>query len=191
MSGWINRQKKDPYVKKRNKLDLLSRSYFKIEEICNNFSILEKNGIVLDLGCSPGGWCQFLKQKKQYVVGVDLLPIKVIIDEFYQMDICDLVLKDFKPNTILSDIAANFSGEKIIDDDNMCEIVHNIDRLINLFSVFNGNLVVKLFDGKSVNLALSLWKKRFKSYKMFKPKSSRQDSSEIYFIGIKHSILIK
>ena len=151
MSTWMHRQGKDVFVKKRDAMNLLSRSFFKIEEICKKFNILQQNGTIIDLGCSPGGWCQFFLSKKQYIIGIDLLPIKMNINEFYNLDICDFKYTKSTINSIFSDIAVNFSGLKLVDDENMCAIVKEIDRIVQDCLSNHGSLVVKLncFTGTS------------------------------------------
>jgi 23S rRNA (uridine2552-2'-O)-methyltransferase len=188
-STWINRQKKDPFVKERNRQNVLSRSFFKIKEICATFNILNRNkNIILDLGCSPGGWCQFFKTEKQYIVGVDLLPIKTNIDVFIKQDIMMDLNTDLKFNNIFSDIAPNSSGDSLIDGANMCDIIDRIYEIMEKYMYKNGNIVIKVFNGVSLDLSVKLFKPRFKQYKIFKPKASRSESSEMYFIGLHYML---
>ncbi|KAJ3277238.1 hypothetical protein HDU76_010469, partial [Blyttiomyces sp. JEL0837] len=55
---WINRQSRDPFVKAAKTENYRSRAAFKLEQIQEQYGILKKGGIVIDLGSSPGGWSQ-------------------------------------------------------------------------------------------------------------------------------------
>ncbi|KAL7533297.1 hypothetical protein ACHAXR_005156 [Thalassiosira sp. AJA248-18] len=96
---WLERQKKDEYVKKAQKMGLPSRAFFKLQEINENHApaLLLKNEkgkenkrkklqlirpgmLVLDLGAAPGGWSLYASSQLKpdlggAVVAVDLLPL--------------------------------------------------------------------------------------------------------------------
>ena len=55
---WLNRQKRDHFVKKAKKKGYLSRAAFKLVEIENKYKVIEKSKYVLEFGASPGGWSQ-------------------------------------------------------------------------------------------------------------------------------------
>ena len=65
--NWINKQRRDIYVR-RSKVDgYRSRSAYKLIEIDEKFKIF-KNGIsVIDLGAAPGSWSQYLSKKLKMV----------------------------------------------------------------------------------------------------------------------------
>jgi 23S rRNA (uridine2552-2'-O)-methyltransferase len=186
MVDWINRQKNDIFVRKRNDMNLISRSYFKVEDICEKFRLLKLNGKILELGSAPGGWTQFFKKKNQYVVGVDLLPMKVMIDEFFQQDICEDLNLDYKFDNIFSDIAPNLSGNKCVDEGNMCDVINAIENVIRKNLKIGGNLIIKVFVGASLDLCNELFNKNFRQIKIFKPSASRKESSEMYFIAMNY-----
>ena len=61
--NWINRQRRDIYVRQSKVDGYRSRSAYKLQEIDEKFKIL-KNGIsLIDLGASPGGWSQYAAKK--------------------------------------------------------------------------------------------------------------------------------
>ena len=183
MTDWLNRQRHDPFVRRRNDENVIARSYFKIEEIFEEF--FKKNTIkrVLDLGSAPGGWSQYFKKHNYYVIGIDLLLMKIAIDEFYQQDILNEIPNFQQVDIICSDIAPNLSGNKTVDNAIMCDIGNKITESIDMYLVKGGSFVMKVFMGDSLHLMQSNLKSRFKSIKVFKPKSSRSESSEIYIIA--------
>ena len=65
--NWINKQRRDIYVR-RSKVDgYRSRAAYKLIEIDEKFRIF-KNGIsVIDLGAAPGSWSQYLSKKLKMV----------------------------------------------------------------------------------------------------------------------------
>ena len=60
MKQWYKTRKKDPFYLKAKKNDIISRAYYKLEEIDRKKQIITKNCKVLDIGCSPGGWSQYI-----------------------------------------------------------------------------------------------------------------------------------
>ena len=72
--NWINKQKRDIYVRQSQVDGYRARSAYKLIEIDEKFKIL-KNGIsVIDLGASPGSWSQYISKtvKSGRIVSIDL-----------------------------------------------------------------------------------------------------------------------
>ena len=57
---WLERNKKDIYVKKAKKDGYFSRSSYKLLEIEKKFKFISKSKNILELGSSPGGWSQVI-----------------------------------------------------------------------------------------------------------------------------------
>ena len=72
--NWINKQKRDIYIR-QSKIDgYRSRAVYKLIEIDEKFKIF-KNGIsIIDLGAAPGSWSQYVskKVKNGKIVSIDL-----------------------------------------------------------------------------------------------------------------------
>lgn len=180
---WARRQSTDQFVKKREALKVVSRAYFKIKEIDENFNLMGKDQYVLDLGSSPGSWLQYLNKKSKNVYGIDILPLEIKHEKFFREDI-ENFLTDLTFDLIASDIAPNLSGDRIIDQGKMCHIVEVVHKFIKRSLKQKGNFVMKLFEGECTQLAVKLFKPLFKKIKMYKPDSSRKESSEIYIVCI-------
>jgi len=188
--GW-----EDHYSTKAKKENFPARSVYKLKEMQQKYNLIKKGDRVLDLGCSPGSWLIYaaeLTGKKGQVIGVDLKPLSIKIpsnariytadilsidDEFYE-----LIGKDF--NVILSDMAPATTGNKSVDaarSFNLCEAALYVAQK-NL--MYGGSFVCKIFQGEDFNKFSDLVKAGFNKCKIFKPKSSRKASKEIYIIGL-------
>jgi 23S rRNA (uridine2552-2'-O)-methyltransferase len=178
MNNWIGRQNKDPFVKERNKNNLLSRAYFKLQEIDEKFNIFKNNHNVLELGCAPGGWTQYLITKVNQITAIDLLPLQL---NSKKVDFHQVSIEDFSTTKtyhgIVSDLAPNMSGNRTVDRfamENLLEIVFN---KINLCEKY---LICKIFQYNIEFIKTKV--KKYDNYFFFKPNSSRKESQEIYFV---------
>jgi len=201
---WILRQINDPLVKKAQQFGYRSRGAFKIIEINDKFKILKKNHIVLDLGAAPGGWSQIAVEicGEGNVFGIDLLEIDPIKGAFFiQQDfleedcaqkISNLVKEKTgfeKCNVVLSDMAANTTGDSFVDHLRIITLLEDALKLAVKILKPNGSFVGKIFQGGNSDELVSLLKENFEKVKYFKPNSSRKDSKEIYLVAtgfIKH-----
>ena len=130
MKQWYKTRKKDPFYIKAKKNDIISRAYYKLEEIDKKFNLFKNQKKILDVGCSPGGWTQYIlkKNQKNKIVGLDILPIDHQLEgelTFYLMDLKETsaIEKLFTKNkytfdSIISDIAPNTSGNQFLDQTN-------------------------------------------------------------------------
>ena len=190
--NWINKQRRDIYVR-RSKVDgYRSRSAYKLIEIDEKFRIF-KNGIsVIDLGAAPGSWSQYLSKKIQNskIVSIDLKEMKAIdntvqIKGDFTEEKNQSKIKDFfKSNVdvVLSDMAINTTGNKNIDSIYISELC--MEAMIFSEKILNndGKFISKIFMGSTFKEIIAKAKLIFKEVKVFKPKSSRKDSKESFII---------
>ncbi|MBC2695614.1 MAG: RlmE family RNA methyltransferase [Desulfobacteraceae bacterium] len=190
-----NKEWRDHYSIQAKKENFPARSVYKLKEIQQKYNLIKKGYRVLDLGCSPGSWLIYaaeLTGKKGWVIGVDLKPLSVKIpsnakvytadifsidDEFYE-------LTGKKFNVILSDMAPATTGNKSVDaarSFNLCEAALLISQKTLMPG---GSFVCKIFQGEDFNKFSDSVKAGFKKSRIFKPKSSRKASKEIYIIGL-------
>ncbi len=103
---WLLRHMNDPYVHKAQAKGYRCRSVFKLEEIDKKFRILKPGMHVLDLGCAPGGWCQWtlpLIGKKGFLMGIDLLQMDPLPGmEFIRGDITEPVTQHAMAQAIMA-----------------------------------------------------------------------------------------
>ncbi|MDA9606219.1 RlmE family RNA methyltransferase [Candidatus Pelagibacter sp.] len=190
--NWINKQKRDIYVRQSQVDGYRARSAYKLIEIDEKFKIL-KNGIsVIDLGASPGSWSQYIarKVKSGRLVSIDIKGMEEIdntiqikgdfTDLDYQKKIKDLFKS--KVDVVVSDMAVNTTGIKDIDAIYTGELAMEAMNFSKEMLVKEGRFVSKVFLGSSFNEIVALGKKLFKEVKVFKPKSSRKESKESFII---------
>ena len=190
--NWINKQKRDIYVRQSQVDGYRARSAYKLIEIDEKFKIL-KNGIsVIDLGASPGSWSQYIAKtvKSGRLVSVDLKYMDEIDNtiqikgDFTEIESQDKIKSFFKSkiDVIVSDMAVNTTGIKDIDAIYTGELAMEAMKFSKDMLVKEGRFVSKIFLGSSFNEIVALGKKIFKEVKVFKPKSSRKESKESFII---------
>ncbi len=171
-----------------------ARSVYKLEEIQNRFKVIKKNDQVLDLGCAPGSWLIYAAKqvgKGGSVSGIDLKQIDIklpenvlaIQDDILKLDDKVFFNKDKKFNIVLSDMAPATTGRKDVDALRSFELCNMALKVTDDFLTANGNFVCKIFQGDDFNSFQKNVKAKFKDYKVFKPKSCRKLSKEIYIIA--------
>ena len=190
--NWINKQRRDIYVR-RSKVDgYRSRAAYKLIEIDEKFKVF-KNGIsVIDLGAAPGSWSQYLskKIKNGKIVSIDLNKIEKvdnvvqILGDFNEEENQTKIKNLFKSNVdvVLSDMAVNTTGNKNIDSIYTSELCRKAMLFSKKILKKDGKFISKIFMGSTFNEIITETKLIFKEFKVFKPKSSRKDSKESFII---------
>lgn len=191
---WLQRQLNDPFVQEAKSRGYRSRAVFKIIEIDNKFRIFKKGYKVLDLGSAPGGWSQAVKEKvgENNVLAVDILNmdyipgVQFIQQDFLAPDAEKIILNQMnnkKYNVVMSDMAANTTGDKKTDHIRTITLVESaLDFAVKILEI-NGSFVGKIFQGGAEKSLLEKFKLYFKNVKHFKPSSSRKDSVEMYIVA--------
>jgi 23S rRNA (uridine2552-2'-O)-methyltransferase len=190
--NWINKQRRDAYVK-QSKIDgYRARSAYKLIEIDEKFKIFKGGMSVIDIGAAPGSWSQYAIKvaKSGRLISVDLKAMEPIgktiqiegdfTDEEIQNEIKKHV--SLKVDVVMSDMAVNTTGIKNIDSIQTGELC--IEAMFFAKNILKGNgfFVSKIFLGGTFNEIVAHGKKYFKEVKVFKPKSSRKDSKESFII---------
>ncbi|MDA7783760.1 RlmE family RNA methyltransferase [Candidatus Pelagibacter sp.] len=190
--NWINKQKRDIYVRQSQVDGYRARSAYKLIEIDEKFKIF-KNGIsVIDLGASPGSWSQYISRtvKSGRLVSIDLKGMEEIENtiqikgDFTDLETQEKIKALFKSkvDVVVSDMAVNTTGIKDIDAIYTGELAMEAMNFSKEMLVKEGRFVSKIFLGSSFNEIVALGKKLFKEVKVFKPKSSRKESKESFII---------
>ena len=58
--NWVNRQRRDIYVRQSKVDGYRARSVYKLIEINEKFKIFKSGLSVIDIGAAPGSWSQFV-----------------------------------------------------------------------------------------------------------------------------------
>ena len=190
--NWINKQKRDIYVRQSKVDGYRARSAYKLIEIDEKFKIFKGGMSVIDIGAAPGSWSQYAskKIKNGKVISIDLKKMEEIKNtiqikgDFTEIDVQQKI-KSFlnkKTDVIMSDMAVNTTGIKDIDSIQTGELCKEAMIFSKDLISDKGFFISKIFMGGSFNEIVALAKKIFKEVKVFKPKSSRKDSKESFII---------
>ena len=207
--AWLNQHVNDPWVKLAHKEGYRARAAYKLKEIDETFHLIRPGHCVVDLGCAPGAWSQYLRRRLSptgaavgeldgIIIGLDLLPMEPIEGvQYIQGDFREetvlaqledkLLLPDgsHRPvDVVVSDMAPNLSGVESVD---AARIAHLIELAVDFARAHlkpNGALVVKLFHGSGYQELVKLFRDTFKVVKPIKPKSSRDKSAETFLVGM-------
>ena len=196
MKQWYKNRKKDHFYQLAQKNDLISRAYYKLEEIDKKHQIIKKSSKVLDIGCCPGGWSQYVLNKRgnQSVVGVDILPIEKKFNDnfiFYNFDLNEFekisevfISKNYCFDVIISDIAPNTSGNQFLDQANSYNLSFLSFQFIKSFLKKGCFFLVKNFQGEDTEQLFKEIKFQFNKAMYVKPNASDKKSKEIYILGL-------
>ena len=186
---WLNRQKRDFYVKKAKKQGYLSRAAYKLIEIENKFHILTNSKTILEFGAAPGGWSQVALEinPKIEITAIDILDLKINHPQinFYKDDFLsfDYSKKENYYDLILSDIAPNTTGHQSTDHLRIATMLFDIIKLLDKVLINDGSFITKIWKGSEEKEIINQLKKKFKFVSYFKPDSSRKDSAEIFIVS--------
>ena len=189
--NWLIKKKRDSFFIQAKIRGYRSRSAFKLIEMNQKFKFLKSNSLLLDLGSSPGGWSQVASKEivNGKILAVDVKSMEKInrVDfikgDFYQRDILNKITNYFntkKADIILSDMAANTSGNKTLDSFKTGELCLNAMNVAEKILIRDGIFISKIFMGSIFNEISKKAKKHFKKVINYKPLSSKKESKEIY-----------
>ena len=201
---WLNDHVNDTYVKLAQKDGYRARAAYKLKEIDEQLSLIKPGNVVVDLGCAPGAWCQYLRRRMSptgaasgtlngTIIGLDILPMEPVEDvTFIQGDFreeevlaqLEAALQGRIVDVVVSDMAPNLTG---IESTDATRIAHLIELAVDFAQKHlkdDGALVVKLFHGSGYSDLVNLFKSTFRVVKPVKPKASRDKSSETFLVGM-------
>ena len=190
--NWVNKQRRDIYVRQSKVDGYRARSAYKLIELDEKFKIFKGGINVIDIGAAPGSWSQYASKviKNGKLISIDLKPMDKIEHTIQikgdftelstQNQIKEILTK--KIDVIMSDMAVNTTGIKNIDAIQTGELC--IEAMLFSKDIISekGFFISKIFMGGTFNEIVALGKKIFKEVKVFKPKSSRKDSKESFII---------
>ena len=190
--NWINKQRRDIYVRQSKVDGYRARSAYKLIEIDEKFRVFKGGMSVIDVGAAPGSWSQYVSKvvKNGKIISIDLKkmePIKntiQIIGDFTETNTQNSIKKNLNKGSdvVMSDMAVNTTGIKNIDSIQTGELCKEAMIFSKKIMFQKGVFISKIFMGGSFNEIVALGKKIFREVKVFKPKSSRKDSKESFII---------
>lgn len=202
--AWLNDHVNDPWVKLAAKEGYRARAAYKLREIDETLRLIRPGHLVVDLGSTPGAWSQYVRRRLApdgaavgkldgTIIALDLLPMEpiegvtFIQGDFREAEVLarlEAAVAGRKADVVVSDMAPNLSGVESVD---AARIAHLVELAAD-FAVQHlkpgGALVVKLFHGSGYAQLVQLFRDTFHTVKSFKPKASRDKSSETFLVGI-------
>ena len=190
--NWVNKQRRDTYVRQSKVDGYRARSVYKLIEIDEKFKIFKGGMYVVDIGAAPGSWSQYASKvvKNGKIISIDLKKMEEIENtiqiegDFTENDIQNKIKEHVKKkiDVVMSDMAVNTTGIKNIDSIQTGELC--MEAMIFSKDVISekGFFISKIFMGGSFNEIVALGKKIYREVRVFKPKSSRKDSKESFIV---------
>jgi 23S rRNA (uridine2552-2'-O)-methyltransferase len=207
--AWLNDHVNDPYVKLAQREGYRARAAYKLKEIDETLQLVRPGQLVIDLGCAPGAWSQYLRRRfapklagaggaasgelNGRVIALDLLDFEPVDGVHYiQGDFRDAavlarleaLLGGQRVDLVVSDMAPNLSGVQSADTARMADLVElAVDFALHHLKP-EGALVCKVFHGSGYSQLARLFKDTFRVVRPIKPKASRARSSETFLVGL-------
>lgn len=202
--NWLHSHVNDPYVKAAQKDGYRARAAYKLKEIDEQLKLINPGCTVVDLGCAPGAWSQYVRRRLSpdgaasgqlngRIISLDMLPMEpiegvvYIQGDFREDDVLSQLreaMQGSKADVVVSDMAPNLTGSASTDGARVALLIELAVDFANNHMKPEGALVVKLFHGSGYAELVDLFKKTFKQVKSIKPKSSRDKSAETFLVGM-------
>ena len=191
------RDKADSYTLRARKEGYPARSVYKLEEINQAHRLIKPGYSVLDVGAAPGSWTLFTHRElikgKGKIVSVDLNPLNIdpipptvisFVGDAFSKEIRAKLIEEGPYDAIISDAAPMTTGNRTVDTTRSEWLAENVVLIASEQLKQHGNLVIKIFQGGGQEQVLKTMRGMFTKAKAFKPKACRDDSFEIYLIGL-------
>jgi len=188
---------RDHYSIKAGQENYPARSVYKLKEMDKRFSLFFPGQKVLDLGAAPGSWTLYAAgrvREQGRVLAVDRMPAEISFpanvtflceDVFSRTPDFEAELAALTPfDVVLSDMAPNTTGNKITDQARSLNLAEEALALARTTLVKGGRFVAKIFMGPDVQAFVQSMRPLFEKVKTFKPKSSRPESKEMFYLGL-------
>lgn len=197
-TAWLKRQLNDPYVTEAKRRGFRSRAAFKILDLNEKFKFLKPGSRIVDLGAAPGGWSQaaaeivFKGNAKGKIIAIDIsemepLPGVEILHLDFTDDKAPIALKKAlggEADVVMSDMAAPATGHTGTDHLRIIGLCETALEFAREVLSKGGVFIAKVLQGGTEGELLQNLKRDFKTVRHVKPASSRQDSAEMYVVGI-------
>lgn len=174
----------------------VARAVYKLKEVDEKYHLLQEGQRVLDLGCSPGSWLQYIASRigpGGLVVGVDATPPAIAVAPplyFVQGEVTSLDLESIIAlcpvfDVVLSDLAPKTTGMRQVDQQRSLELAWLAWEWARKLLRPGGHFLVKVFEGPDMPALAAILKRSFSLCRTVKPAGSRPASREIYLLGLK------
>ena len=188
-----HRRQQDHYGRKAKSDGYAARSVYKLEEIQKRFQVIPRNGAVLDLGCSPGSWSNYVKRvggADTTMVGIDLTEVSGYLGRQFVESVFDVPEEELRvalgggADLVISDMAPATSGNRFTDHVRQIELAEQARVLAARLLRPGGNFVVKVFEGEDASDLVARIRADYGKTKRVKPKAVRKESVEFFVVGL-------
>ncbi len=192
---WLREHFTDEYVRRAQVEGYRSRAVYKLLEIHEKDRLLRPGMTVVDLGAAPGGWSQLATKRvggQGRVIALDLLPmeplagVEFIQGDFRETAVLDQLLAtlvDRPVDLVLSDMAPNTSGIKVVDQPRGLYLAELALDFAGRRLRPGGDFLVKAFQGEGFDAFLKDLRAAFATVAPRKPRASRARSAEQYLLA--------
>ena len=189
-----HRRHQDHFGRRAKADGFAARSVYKLEEIQQRFSIVPRNGAVLDLGCSPGSWSSYAKSvggADTRLVGVDLTEVGGYRGHQFVGSVFDVSEQELRDalgggaDLVMSDMAPATSGNRFTDHVRQIELAEQARVIAAQLLRPGGHFVTKVFEGEDASALVERVRANFEQTKRVKPKSVRKESVEFFLVGLR------
>lgn len=188
---------KDRFFHKAKEEGFAARSVYKLKELNQKGHFIRSGHTVVDLGCAPGSWSQWLSQElgpQGHVIGFDLTPVDLKLPNvhFYQANLLNTDIRAFlvdhgHPPTVdgvVSDMAPKTTGIRDVDQSRSLELSEMAFRTAQEVLKPGGYFICKIFQSKDSEAFVRTLKGHFRKVTLLKPESTRSRSYEVFFMGL-------
>jgi len=197
--AWLERQLNDPYVAEARRRGYRSRSAFKLAEMDDKYGFLKPGQAVVDLGAAPGGWSQIAAARVRAaegqgavaaidIHGIEPIPgVAILQRDFYDADAPAALMAALGrdgADAVISDMAAHATGHRQTDHFQIMGLAEAALEFARQVLKPGGTFIAKMLRGGTEAQLLAKLKRDFASVRHVKPKSSREDSAELYVVAV-------
>lgn len=191
------RDSADSYTLRARREGYPARSVYKLEEIQKHFRLMKQGDKVLDVGAAPGSWTLYTDREilrgRGSIVSVDLNPLSIspippsvtaFVGDAFSPEIRERITALGPYDAIISDAAPMTSGNRSVDTSRSEYLAEQVVILAREQLRSHGNMVLKIFQGGGQVEIIRRMREIFTKVKPFKPQACREDSFEIYLVGL-------
>lgn len=193
MAGKRNPYKRaDRFTKAAKDQGFKARSVFKLTEAQRRFRVFKQGQRVVDLGCFPGSWTQYVLQqvgRRGAVVGVDLNEPEMAGATFIARSVYEVTSEELlealggKAHVVLSDMAPATTGIHLTDHVRQMDLVRCAFGIATQILEPGGTFYVKIFDGEEVPEFQKEVRGSFAKIRRLRPEAVRQNSREFFMLA--------
>jgi 23S rRNA (uridine2552-2'-O)-methyltransferase len=184
----------DPFFQRARKEGFAARSVFKLEELDRRYRLFRPRARVLDLGCRPGSWLQYVARvagPQAQLVGLDRTPLditvpgcRVIVGDVFDVEPPALLGALGAFDVVLSDMAPDTCGVRAADQARSEGLFERALFIAEQTLAPGGHFVGKLFQGPDFQQLIKRARGGFSEVRIVKPQGSRKESIEQYVVAL-------